>query len=302
MTPLTNKIKKHRLTLSFLLIILLFLSFGIFTTNGLYALGNLTKTIYKHPLVVSNAALKAALNITKMHRSMKDAVLSNSPNEIAASLNSVADAEMIVYQQLDIIREDILGDDGKALEKQTRQFFVNWKPIRDEVIRLYNLGEKKDAILITKAKGAEHVAKLEAKMMELTSYARRKATGFINFAKTSQARLEKITFILTFIGIFLSVIIAFIATYRVMKTEKLLVDEKNKLQDALNEIKTLRGIIPICSYCKQIRDDEGIWMQIERYFHEHSEADLSHGICPDCLRKHFPEVAASMSPEKKQVK
>ena len=59
----------------------------------------------------------------------------------------------------------------------------------------------------------------------------------------------------------------------------------NKLQKALDEIKTLRGIIPICAWCKKIRDDEGFWEQVEDYFTERSDAMFSHGICPDCLEK-----------------
>jgi len=287
--------------MSFLLIIVLFLSFGIFTIKGLFTLGHLTRTIYEHPLVVSNAALNAALNITKMHRSMKDAVLANFPDEIEAALMAVAENEQKVYQQLDTIRKDILGEEGQALEKKTRQLFVNWKPIREEVVRFLKSGNKKDAILITKTKGADHVAKLENKMLDLTSYAREKATGFLEFAETSQSSLEKIILTLTVVGVFLSVIIAFIATYRVLKAEKVLLYEKNKLQKALDEIKTLRGIIPICSYCKQLRDDEGMWKRIEEYMHEHSEASFSHGICPNCMRKYYPEVSA-INPDEKQKK
>ncbi len=55
-----------------------------------------------------------------------------------------------------------------------------------------------------------------------------------------------------------------------------------ELRNALAEIKTLRGIIPICSYCKKIRSEEGLWNQLETYIHNHSEAQFSHGICPEC--------------------
>lgn len=61
-----------------------------------------------------------------------------------------------------------------------------------------------------------------------------------------------------------------------------LIDE---LQNALDEIKTLRGILPICSECKNIRDDKGYWTRIETYIEQHSEADFSHSICPDCMEK-----------------
>ncbi len=63
-----------------------------------------------------------------------------------------------------------------------------------------------------------------------------------------------------------------------------------KLQHALAEVKTLQGIIPICAYCKNIRDDQGYWNQVEEYLGKHAEVDFSHGICPDCLDKNFPEL------------
>ena len=61
--------------------------------------------------------------------------------------------------------------------------------------------------------------------------------------------------------------------------------KNNELEKALEEIKTLRGIIPICSYCHKIRDDEGSWDRLEAYLTKHSDAEFSHGICPDCLDK-----------------
>ena len=61
-----------------------------------------------------------------------------------------------------------------------------------------------------------------------------------------------------------------------------------QLQNALSKVKTLSGLIPICSHCKKIRDDQGYWNQLESYLHEHSDAKLSHGICPECLKTHYP--------------
>ncbi len=63
-----------------------------------------------------------------------------------------------------------------------------------------------------------------------------------------------------------------------------------ELQGALAEIKTLKGIVPICSSCKKIRDDQGFWNQIESYIRDHSEAEFSHGICPDCAKTLYPEL------------
>ena len=66
------------------------------------------------------------------------------------------------------------------------------------------------------------------------------------------------------------------------------------LQQALNEVRTLRGFLPICSNCKKIRNDKGYWQAVEVYVQEHSDAQFSHGICPECLKKLYPEFAAEI--------
>jgi CheY-like chemotaxis protein len=68
------------------------------------------------------------------------------------------------------------------------------------------------------------------------------------------------------------------------------IEEKNELlQKRLDEIKQLRGILPICAKCKKIRNDKGYWEKIEVYIVEHSDAEFSHGLCPDCAKKLYPE-------------
>ena len=62
------------------------------------------------------------------------------------------------------------------------------------------------------------------------------------------------------------------------------------LQEALAKVKTLSGFLPICASCKKIRDDRGYWNQIEAYIAEHSEAEFSHGICPECSEKLYPDI------------
>jgi hypothetical protein len=63
-----------------------------------------------------------------------------------------------------------------------------------------------------------------------------------------------------------------------------------ELKDALAEVTTLRGIIPICASCKKVRDDKGYWNQIESYIRDRSEADFSHGMCPECAKKLYPDL------------
>lgn len=69
------------------------------------------------------------------------------------------------------------------------------------------------------------------------------------------------------------------------KHEKL----KNKVQKAQEEIKTLRGILPFCSFCKRIRDDKGYWEKVDVYIKKHSEAVISHSICPECAKRYYPD-------------
>jgi hypothetical protein len=68
-----------------------------------------------------------------------------------------------------------------------------------------------------------------------------------------------------------------------VEKEKMIIE----LREAYDKIKVLKGFLPICSYCKKIRNDEGYWQQLERYISEHSEAVFSHSICPTCLEKHY---------------
>lgn len=69
-----------------------------------------------------------------------------------------------------------------------------------------------------------------------------------------------------------------------------------ELQDALDQVKQLQGMLPICAHCKKIRDDDGYWHQIESYLRDHSEAVFSHSICPDCFSKHYPEYVEDEPP------
>jgi PAS domain S-box-containing protein len=89
--------------------------------------------------------------------------------------------------------------------------------------------------------------------------------------------------------------IGFRGIVRDITERKLAEEEREKLiheiQDALTQIKKLSGLLPICASCKKIRDDKGYWNQIESYIRDHSEAEFSHGICPDCMKKLYPDFA-----------
>ncbi|MCK5193294.1 MAG: hypothetical protein KAQ71_05760, partial [Desulfobulbaceae bacterium] len=83
-----------------------------------------------------------------------------------------------------------------------------------------------------------------------------------------------------------SIVIAVLGAVIVIHTKKM-----------LQRMKYLEGILPICASCKKIRDDKGHWHQIESYIRDKSEAEFSHGICPECVKKLYPELAQDILEE-----
>jgi len=69
---------------------------------------------------------------------------------------------------------------------------------------------------------------------------------------------------------------------RILELQSNLNDRVKELEDALSQVKQLKGLLPICCYCKKIRDDQDYWQQVDHYITEHSEAEFTHGVCPDC--------------------
>lgn len=85
-------------------------------------------------------------------------------------------------------------------------------------------------------------------------------------------------------------------------TDRKLVEQERdsyiaRLQEALASVRTLRGLLPICAHCNHIRDGEGHWQRVEQYVQKHTHAEFSHGVCPDCARKLYPEAARRFEAE-----
>ena len=98
----------------------------------------------------------------------------------------------------------------------------------------------------------------------------------------------------TTLGLLLSIIVILFVENNSISKRKQAEEEREKLiaelQDAVTKIKTLSGLLPICSSCKKIRDDQGYWNQIESYIRDHSEAEFTHSTCPKCAKKLYPEL------------
>ena len=92
------------------------------------------------------------------------------------------------------------------------------------------------------------------------------------------------------IAALLGSLIIFIAGQMLDKKEREQQELIKSLKRAVLEIKTLQGIVPICSFCKKIRDDKGFWSQVESYVSHHTDAQFSHGVCPDCQEEQHPDL------------
>lgn len=94
----------------------------------------------------------------------------------------------------------------------------------------------------------------------------------------------------------------------VIRNEKLAAEQaltealEREVRERTHQVKKLSGLLPICSSCKKIRDDQGYWQQVEEYLGEHSDAEFTHGICPDCMKKLYPEVAQRVLDRRKAEK
>lgn len=140
--------KRFKGLLVFMCIVFIVLTmFVVIKTNEL---AEITSDINNHPLEVSNGALESSGEIIRIHRSMKDVVLSDSNSEIDEAVNLVNSNEVEVYRNLDLIREKILGEEGKQLERDARILFEEWKAIRDEVIDLARNGNLEKCIIYYK--------------------------------------------------------------------------------------------------------------------------------------------------------
>jgi len=227
----------------------LIIIFSIFTTSLVFMLSlyslyqvqqmhNVAQNIYEHPLKVSNAALNVKLNVIRIHRDMKDVVLFKSEKELFSLVEKVNKAERIVYENLLIIHNNILGDKGLILQENTKELFKNWKLIRDEVIDLVKRKQLSTAIDITKGKGANHVLALEKSASDLYNYAHIKAEGFKLESYNIARGFETVSILLmllflTVFGLFSRYIFKRIKKYieQVDENEQKYITEKNNLNN-----------------------------------------------------------------------
>lgn len=166
-----------KLAIGFSVLIAALIVLGVISDISLNKLSNLTHKLHRHPLAVSNAILEANGNIIAMHRGMKDVVLAKTDEARNKAIASVNQYEKNVYAQFKIVKERFLGDKAKVLE--AHELFVNWKPIRDEVIQLIKQDRRDEAAAINTGKEAVHLKKIDKIMSFFINFAKGKADEFM---------------------------------------------------------------------------------------------------------------------------
>ena len=171
------------------------------------------------------------------------------------------------------------GETGLAMYEQGSYDLValdHFMPVREglDVIRILAARDPVPPMIMITGNGNERIA-VEAMKLGARDY----------IVKDAQGR---------YLELLPSVVERVLEQQRVIEEKQRVEQERERLikdlQDALDKVKMLSGLLPICASCKRIRDDSGYWKQIEAYLRDHSEAEFSHSICPACVKKLYPGI------------
>ncbi|WP_031481616.1 methyl-accepting chemotaxis protein [Maridesulfovibrio frigidus] len=196
---------KMRLVLGFGVVVLLALVLGGVSIVSMNKLSEMTVNLYKHPYAVSTAMLRIDTDIVKIHRSMKDVALAQSPKQIDKAIDQIAELEKRIKADFKIVDERFLGD--KSAVYAAQKLITDWKPIRDNVIEHMRAGERAEAAAITKGKGAEHVGKINKSIAGFIDFAGGKAEGFVKMAAAAASSALQWTIIILLVTVLASIFI-----------------------------------------------------------------------------------------------
>lgn len=225
-----------KIAAGFAAIIAIVIALGIGSQKQLSGIANDMDSLYKHPFTVSNAAKNINFHLVSMHRYMKDVVLSQNQEQMEWAIAQVAQHEQQALADFDVIFARFLGE--KSQINLTYQSFVDWQPIRNEVIDLVRGGRQKDASAITTGKGATHVAKLNLEVEALVKFAFNKAQLFHQSAIDRKERALIVNSVFSVLAVLL-VIVFSISVYRSLRDANKDRARRNHLIDQQIMIATL---------------------------------------------------------------
>ena len=212
--PIHSKNETRFIIIIFIILAILTVISQLFGLYQLRIMNGITNTMHDRPFKVSTSALIVTSEVFEMHRDMKDIVLSQSKEELQKYIHEVDTNEKYVFTHLALIRQYIKHEKGKQLLNHTEKLIRDWKPIRDEVIRLVKNNERDKAIALTKGKGAHHVLMIEKSATNLYHHAKIKAAEFKNH---SDAMYKKLSISIILIGSMLLMLYVFLTYFTVRR-------------------------------------------------------------------------------------
>lgn len=253
---------RTQLIVGFSIIIILSIISNIISIVELDSIKNDTELLVKHPFTVSNAVKDIKINITAIHRTMKDLALSDSEADFLKEKNLVSHYDSIIQESFLVVNKRFLGDHAIVLE--TFKFYHQWEDIRNEVIQYKKQGLDDKAIEITRTKGDVHVKKLLASTDKLIDFALNKADEFHKSVYSKSTRIIKFIIIFMVLLLVVSVLISFTVsrsilnpihsfinqighifqTKKILNSDKgLIMNEKNLLDYTIRELKSAHKLI-----------------------------------------------------------
>ncbi len=223
----------------FLLISTLIIISKLYSLYQIHEMKKITHDLFEYPFKVSNATLMVQSDVYRIHRDMKDIVLAQSDEELQKGMKEVNKHEQHVYHYLTIIQKSLKDEEGKKLEEQIRVLFREWKPIRDDVIRLLKNNKRAEAIAITKGKGANQVLKLEDSTLKLHFYAQKKANNFKHYSDAVHVKYHNISLL---IGSLLLLLLFLISYHTIRKISKHILKNAH-LTDVISVIRGVNQLI-----------------------------------------------------------
>ena len=233
---------REKLLSGFIIILILFTGTIIFAIRSIHSLyDNVIKT-HDHPLAVTRASTKIEVMVASMHRSMKDVSLSYDKEERGRYIAFVSSDEEEALRQFDIVQKQILGDEGQALALNARQIFLKWKPIRQRVIALTEIGKQTQAQEITRTEGDTYVEFIQTKLEKLADYAADKALLFNEESARIAVHARTVTISALILSCFLGISAALFLSFSITKRLSTISSAATKMAGGdLKQVLEIRG-------------------------------------------------------------
>lgn len=204
---------RNKIISGYAILLILFFGTTIFSIQRIDRLQKNVQMTHDHPLTVTRAVISIEVNITAMHRSMKDVAITQNARTRQKYIDLVKKTELEALENYDIVKTAILGEEGLEMVKKSELEFLNWNRIRIKVIKNMEAGNYEKAQTITKTTGDNYVRNLLANLKALEAYAANKAMGFTqdSFNISRKTRSIKVLLLITsgiislFISIYLSI-------------------------------------------------------------------------------------------------